>query len=351
MSKSLVVEVRTRGGDFEFTERPIPEPGEAEVRIRVEACGICRGDDVCRLGFWPGISYPRVPGHEVIGVIDALGSGVAGFALGERVGAGWNAGYCEECYQCRRGDFAGCKNSSINGIFNDGGYAQFMTVAEHALVRIPAECDWSSAELAPLLCAGVSTFSPLRNSGVRAGELVAIQGIGGLGHLAVQFAHRMGYRVAAISSGADKKDLAHQLGAHIYIDGSQIDPAEALRNLGGAALILATAPNAEAIGALVEGLKMNGKMIIVAAPHDKVQINSLHLLGNRAAVMGWPGGSPADSEDTIAFALMTNCRPLVEVFPLSEANRAYEQMQTNKVRFRAVLDCREQIEDSEAGEP
>jgi D-arabinose 1-dehydrogenase-like Zn-dependent alcohol dehydrogenase len=340
MSKSVVVEVRTRGGALELAERPVPEPAEDQVRIKVEACGICRGDDVCRMGFWPGIEYPRIPGHEVIGIVDAVGSGVEGIEIGERVGTGWNAGYCENCYACRRGDFAGCKNANINGIFNDGGYAQFMTVAEHAIVRIPQDCDWTSAEIAPLLCAGVSTFNPLRNSGVRAGELVAVQGIGGLGHLAVQFAQRMGYRVAAISSGADKQDLAHELGAHIYIDGSQIDPAEALRKLGGASLILSTAPNAAAIGALVEGLRMNGKMIVVAAPHEKVAINTLHLLGNRAGIMGWPGGTPADSEDTIAFSLMTNVKPMVEVFPLKDANIAYERMQSNKVRFRAVLDCR-----------
>lgn len=340
MSTSKVVEVRTRGGDLELTERSIPEPALDQVRLKIEACGICRGDDVCRLGFWPGISYPRIPGHEVIGIIDAVGDGVVGWEIGERVGTGWNAGYCEDCYDCRRGDFAGCKNSNINGIFNDGGYAHYMTVSEHALVRIPQDCNWTSEEIAPLVCAGVSTFTPLRKCGVQAGSLVAIQGIGGLGHLAVQYANKMGFRVAAISSGADKRALAEQLGAHVYIDTSSADPVEVLRSMGGASLILATAPNAKAIGALTEGLAMNGKMIIVAAPHEPVEVNALHLLSHRASVMGWPGGTPADSEDTIAFSMMTGVKPMVEVFPLAEAGQAYEHMANNHARFRVVLDCR-----------
>lgn len=336
----MVVEVCTSGGDLVVGERPIPEPAVDQIRIKVDACGICRGDNVCRMGYWPGISYPRIPGHEVVGTVDAVGAGVADWRVGDRVGTGWNAGYCENCYECRRGDFAGCRANNINGIFNDGGYAQYMTVSEHAAVRIPAHCTWSSEEIAPLLCAGVSTFAPLRGSGVRAGELVAVHGIGGLGHLAIQFANRMGFHVAAISSSADKQDLAYELGAHLFIDSTKFDPVDALRRAGGAALILATAPDPQAIGNLVEALKMNGKMIVVAAPHEKVAVNTLHLLANRAAVMGWPGGSPADSEDTLAFALLTNVKPRVEVFELGRAGEAYERMLSNQVRFRAVLNCR-----------
>jgi D-arabinose 1-dehydrogenase-like Zn-dependent alcohol dehydrogenase len=340
MSKALVIEVRDRGGRFETAERNVPEPAAGEIRIKVEACGICRGDELCRTGFWPGVSYPRIPGHEVVGTIDAVGSGVSGWSVGQRAGAGWVGGHCQNCFHCRRGDIGSCKSALINGLLSDGGYAQHMLVPAHVVVNIPSDCNWSAAEIAPLMCAGVSTFNPLRNSGVRAGELVAIQGIGGLGHLAVQFARKMGYRVAAISSGADKEELSRQLGAHIYIDTSKNDATAALQKLGGASLILATAPNAEAIGGLVEALRMNGKMIIVAAPHEKVSVNTNYLLGHRASIMGWPGGTPADIEDTLEFAHLFDVRPMVEVFPLKDATKAYERMEQNKVRFRAVLDCR-----------
>ena len=269
-----------------------------------------------------------------------IGRDVSDWALGQRVGAGWVGGHCQNCFQCHRGDIGSCKSALINGLLSDGGYAQYMMVPAHVVVNIPNDCNWSAAEIAPPMCAGVSTFNPLRNSGVRASELVAIQGIGGLGHLAVQFARKMGYRVAAISSGADKEELSRKLGAHTYIDTSKNDATAALQKLGGASLIIATAPNAESIGGLVEALRMNGKMIIVAAPHEKVSVNTNYLLGHRASIMGWPGGSPPDVEDTLEFAHLFDVRPMVEVFPLKDATKAYERMEQNKVRFRAVLDCR-----------
>jgi alcohol dehydrogenase/propanol-preferring alcohol dehydrogenase len=336
MPNATAVQVPSKGADFETVSRAVPEPTAGQVRIKLEACGVCHGDVVCKLGFWPGITYPRVPGHENIGIIDAVGEGVEQFRVGQRVGSGWHAGHCGKCGACRRGLYMECAKGSINGIFNDGGYAEYMTVSEDAVVAIP-ETNWSAAELAPLMCAGVTVFNALRQSGARAGDVVAVQGIGGLGHLAVQFARKMGFRTIAISSGDSKRELSMQLGAHEYVDASASDAAKALQQLGGARAIIATAPNAQAISELVPGLGMDGKMVVVAAPPDKLAIDSMHLLSHRAGIMGWPGGTPADIEETVAFALLTDCKPMVETFPLKEANAAFKAMMESKVRFRGVL--------------
>lgn len=340
MGKALFVEVRQRGGGLEQTQRDVPTPPPGHVRIKVEACGICRGDELCLNGHWPGVSYPRVPGHEVVGIVDALGAGVDAYAVGQRVGAGWAGGNCQTCDDCKRGRTQSCRNGLINGLLTDGGYSQYMIVPSHALVRIPDECDWDSASIAPLMCAGVTVFNPLRHSGVKPGSWAAVQGIGGLGHLGIQFARKMGYRVAAISSGSGKRELSLQLGAEVYIDTSKEDAVEVLRKRGGASIILATAPDAKAISALVEALGRFGKMYVVAAPREKLEVNGHHLLGNCAAIQGWAGGSSADVEETVAFATAFGIKPMVEVFALSDADSAYQKMLSNTVRFRSVLDCR-----------
>ena len=326
--------VREPNGPFVLEDRPAPEPGAGEVRIRVEACGVCHSDAFVKYGAFPGMDLPRVPGHEVAGTIDELGDGVDGFAVGERVGVGWHGGHCHACDACRRGLFINCANGRICGITYDGGYAEAMVAPWEALARIPDEL--SPAEAGPLLCAGVTTFNALRNSGARPGDVVAVQGVGGLGHLALQYARRMGFRTVALSRGTDKEELAGSLGAHHYIDSEADDPVEALQALGGADVLLAAAPHAGAIESVVDGLSARGTLMLVAAAPEPIGLNAQSMLSGRT-VHGWPSGSAVDSEDTLNFSALTDVRPQVETFPLEQANEAFAGMMDNTVRFRAVL--------------
>lgn len=328
------VQVSKPGGGFEVVERSVPEPGTGEVRVKVEACGICHSDAFVKFGAWPGLVYPRIPGHEVAGRIDKSGAGVTTWQVGERVGAGWHGGHCFKCDPCRRGNFINCENAQITGLTRDGGYAEFLLVREEALARIPPELD--AMEAAPLLCAGITTFNALRNSGARAGDLVAIQGIGGLGHLAIQYASKMGFRTVAISGGADKQELALKLGAKLYIDAGKTDAAAELTKLGGAQVILATAPNSKVIAPLVDGLAARGKLLIVAGAADPMSVVPVALLRGRA-IAGWPSGTARDSEDALNFSALTGARPMIETFPLERAGEAFDRMMSNKARFRVVL--------------
>jgi D-arabinose 1-dehydrogenase-like Zn-dependent alcohol dehydrogenase len=329
------VQVSRPGGDFELVDREIPEPEEGQVRIEVEACGVCHSDSYTKEGTFPGIKYPRIPGHEVAGFIDKVGERVTAWKTGQRVGVGWHGGHCFQCESCRRGDFATCKNRQIAGISYDGGYAEYTIAPQEALVSIPEE--FTAQEAAPFLCAGITTFNALRNSGARAGDIVAVQGVGGLGHLAIQFANKLGFKTVALSRGKDKEALARQLGAHFYIDTASSNIAQELTKLGGARVILATAPSAEAISATVEGLATNGKLLIVAGSGESLRISSRQLLATRRSIQGWTGGHAKDSEDTLNFSLLSGVRPLIETFPLEKASVAYERMMSNLVRFRAVL--------------
>jgi D-arabinose 1-dehydrogenase-like Zn-dependent alcohol dehydrogenase len=328
------IQVSKAGAPFELVEREIPEPSDTQVRLRVEACGICHSDAFVKSGGFPGLALPRIPGHEIAGRIDAVGAKVTAWKDGDRVGVGWHGGHCFQCGACRRGLFINCEKALITGISYDGGYAEYVVVPQEALARIPEQLK--ATEAGPLLCAGITTYNALRNSGARSGDTVAVQGIGGLGHLALQYAARMGFRTVAISRGADKEALARQLGAHEYVDTQTISAAEGLKRLGGADLVLATAPNADAIASTVDGLKARGKLLIVAAPFEPVQISAFGLLSGKT-VSGWPSGSSIDSEDTLAFSTLTNVRAQVEVFPLAEAEQAFAKMIENRVRFRAVL--------------
>lgn len=330
-----VMEVREAGAPFKLAEREIPEPGPGQVRIKVAACGICHSDAFVKNAAFPGIELPRVPGHEVAGTIDAVGEGVGAWKPGDRVGVGWHGGHCFECAACRRGHFINCKNAKITGISHDGGYGEFMISPWEAVARLPDDLDFVDA--GPLLCAGVTTYNSLRNSGARPGDTVAVLGIGGLGHLAVQYAHKMGFRTVALSRGPDKRKLAEELGAHVYVDTEAQNPAEALAEFGGADLILATAPNAEAIAAMPGALASRGKLMIVAAPPGKFELSAMQLLSGRQ-IHGWPSGTAVDSEDTLDFSVLTKVRPRVEVFPLAEANAAFDKMMANEARFRAVLE-------------
>jgi len=334
MANMKAVQVAQAHGAFEMVERPIPEPGPNQVRVRVEACGICHSDLLAKEGFWPGITYPRVPGHEVAGNVDKAGSEVAKWKPGDRVGVGWHAGHCFVCESCRTGDFINCERGQITGLTLDGGYAEFLVVPQEALARIPG--GLSAVDAAPLLCAGITTFNALRNSGARPGDLVAVQGVGGLGHLAIQFSSRMGFRTVAISSGKDKEALARKLGAHAYIDAGSADPAEELRKMRGAHVVFCTAPSGKAIAPLIDGLKQRGKMVIVAAANDPVPLVPTHLLSGRS-IAGWPAGTSKDSEDAMSFSVLTGVRPMIETFPLERAAEAYAHMLSNKARFRVVL--------------
>jgi D-arabinose 1-dehydrogenase-like Zn-dependent alcohol dehydrogenase len=335
MAKMKAIQIGAPGAAFELVERDIPEPGAGEVRVKVEACGVCHSDVFVKEGVWPDIQYPRVPGHEVAGRIDKLGDGVSAWQIGDRVGVGWHGGHCFQCTPCRSGDFVNCETHAITAISRDGGYAEYMTANQHALARIPD--DLASAEAAPLLCAGVTTFNSLRNSGARAGELVAIQGIGGLGHLAIQFAVRMGFRTVALSRGRDKENLAKSLGAHHYIDSAAEAPGEALQKMGGARVILATAPSAASMSPLLDGLGVDGQVIVVGADGDSLAASPVQLIPGRRGVRGWPSGHAKDSEDTLDFASLSGVRPTIEEFPLERAAEAYARMMTNEARFRAVL--------------
>ena len=330
------MQIAAPGAEFELVHKEIPEPRETEVRIKVEACGICHGDAVVKEGRFPGISYPRVPGHEVVGKIDKLGAKVNGWQIGQRVGVGWYGGPCLKCDPCKRGDFANCENFLTTGISFDGGYAEYMTAPMQGLAAIPNELV--SVEAAPLLCAGRTTFTALRNSGAQGGDLVAIHGLGGLGHLGVQFGRKFGYRTVAISRGKDKEALAYQLGAHNYIDAEATDAAAELKKLGGARVILATAPNSKAISALINGLAPDGQLIIVAWQNEPMQISPWQLLGGRRSVKGWTA-RPArnSSEDTLKFSVISGIVPMIEVFPLEQAALAFEKMVSSKVHFRSVL--------------
>jgi D-arabinose 1-dehydrogenase-like Zn-dependent alcohol dehydrogenase len=326
--------VSTAGGPFELVEREIPEAGRGQVRVKVEACGICHSDGLVKGGAFPGLRLPRVPGHEIAGRVDAIGPEVTAFAPGDRVGVGWHGGHCFQCNACRAGLFINCANARITGISHDGGYAEYAVVPAESVARIPEEIG--AVEAGPLLCAGITTYNALRNSGARPGDTVAVQGIGGLGHLALQYAAKMGFRTVAISRGADKEKLARELGAHVYVDTQSTPAAEGLQALGGADLVLATAPHSEAIAATVGGLKPRGKLLLVAAPFEPVTISALALLSGKT-IAGWPSGTALDSEDTLRFSALTGVRPRVEVFKLEEAEQAFARMMSNSVRFRAVL--------------
>jgi D-arabinose 1-dehydrogenase-like Zn-dependent alcohol dehydrogenase len=329
------VQISKPGGNFEVVERPIPEPGRGQVRIKVEACGICHSDALVKEGYWPGIQYPRVPGHEIAGRIDSLGADVTLWKPGQRVGVGWHGGHCFQCDACRRGDFALCQFGKITAITFDGGYAEYVVVPAEAVAAMPDDLPFDEA--APLLCAGITVYNSLRNSGARAGDLVAVQGIGGLGHLGIQYARRMGFRTVAIGRGGDKEALAKKLGAHEYIDTGAGSPAEALQKLGGAQVILATAPDSKSMSALVDGLAGNGKLLIVGAGLEALTVTPLQLIGGRRSMQGWPGGTAKDSEDTLRFSSLSGVRPMIERYPLEKAAEAYDQMISGRARFRVVL--------------
>jgi len=331
----MVVQVSKPGADLGIVEREIPKPGAGQVRIKVHACGICRSDLLTKDGSWPGIEYPRVPGHEVAGIVDEVGDGVSAWKEGQRVGVGWHGGQDNTCRECRRGDFRNCRNLKVCGISYDGGYQQYMIAPVEALVAIPD--GLSDAEAAPLLCAGLSTYNALRRSGAFPGDLVAVLGIGGLGHLGIQFANRLGYNVAAIGRGSENASLAKKLGASVYIDSQSTNAARALQKLGGAQVILATAPSSKAMSELVDGLGPNGRLIAIGATFDPIEVTPLQLISGSRSIQGWAAGTPADSEDTLRFAELTGVRPMIETYPLEQATEGYARMLSGKAQFRVVL--------------
>jgi D-arabinose 1-dehydrogenase-like Zn-dependent alcohol dehydrogenase len=335
MARMKVVQVSKAGGNFEIVEREIPQAGPHQVRIKVEACGVCHSDVLTKEGYWPGIQYPRVPGHEVAGRIDAVGSEVTAWKPGQRVGLGWHGGHCFVCDPCRRGDFVLCQVEKVTGIAHDGGYGEYMLSPAEAVAAIPD--DLPAEEAAPLMCAGITVFNSLRHSGARAGDVVAVQGIGGLGHLGIQYARQMGFNTVAIGRGKDKEALARKLGARHYVDSGAGDPGAQLQKLGGARLILATAPDAKSMSAMLEGLAVNGKLLIIGAPSEPLTVNALPLILGRRAIQGWPSGSAMDSEDTLRFSALSGVRPMIEKYPLARVAEAYDQMISGRARFRAVL--------------
>jgi D-arabinose 1-dehydrogenase-like Zn-dependent alcohol dehydrogenase len=322
-------------GLLEIVERKIPEPGVGQVRIKVQACGVCHSDALVVEGSWPGISYPRVPGHEVAGIVDAVGSGVLEWRVGQRVGVGWHGGHDGTCRECRRGDFRNCRNQKIPGISYDGGYQEFMLAPAEALVPIPDSL--SDVDAAPLLCAGITTYNALRHAGALPGDLVAVQGIGGLGHLGIQFANKFGYWVAAVGRGTQSEPLAKKLGADLYIDSKAQNAAEELQQLGGARVILATAPNSKAMSELVGGLGPNGKLLVIGAAFDPIEVAPVQLIIGSKSINGWAAGTPAASEDTLRFAELRGVRAMIETYPLEKAAEAYAQMMSGKAEFRVVL--------------
>ncbi|SIO58882.1 alcohol dehydrogenase/alcohol dehydrogenase, propanol-preferring [Singulisphaera sp. GP187] len=334
MAMMRVAQVSSPKGSFEIVERPIPEPGAGTVRIKVQACGICHSDSITKEGLLPGIQYPRVPGHEVAGVIDAVGPGVPGWAAGQRVGVGWNGGYCGYCDHCRRGEFFACVRGQVTGITYDGGYGEYLIAPASAVALMPA--DLPAVEAAPLMCAGLTTFNALRNSGARAGDVVAVLGLGGLGHLGVQYAAKMGFRTVGIARGKEKEPLARQLGASVYIDSLSQDPAEELNKLGGAKAILATVTNGEAMSAVQGGIAANGTLLVIGAA-ESMQVSPLLLLSGCRSVKGWYSGTSIDSQDTLAFSVMAGVRSMNETFPLEKVAEAYDRMMSGKARFRVVL--------------
>ena len=330
-----VAAISKPGADFSIMEREVPNPQAGHVRIKVQACGVCHSDQLTKEGLWPGIQYPRVPGHEVVGIIDEVGAGVSTWKKGQRVGVGWHGGQDNTCIECRRGDFANCRNVQVAGISYDGGYQQYMIAPIEALASVPESL--SAAEAGPLLCAGITTYNALRHSGAMPGDLVGVQGIGGLGHLGVQFANKFGYKVAAIGRGPENATLAKKLGATVYIDSQATNAAQELQKLGGAQVILATAPNSKAMSALIDGLGPHGKLIVVGAAFDPIEVTPLQLISGSKSIQGWWSGIPTDSEDTLRFCELTGVRPMIETYPLERAAEAYDRMMSGKAEFRVVL--------------
>jgi D-arabinose 1-dehydrogenase-like Zn-dependent alcohol dehydrogenase len=335
VKKMKVAQISRAGGPFEIVEREIPVPGTGQVRVRVLACGICHSDQLVKENLWPGLQYPRVPGHEVIGIIDETGAGVNTWRIGERVGIGWHGGQDNTCAACRRGDFVNCAQERITGFSSDGGYEEYMVTPIEALARVPD--GLSAGDAAPLMCAGITTFNALRHSGAGPGDLVAIHGVGGLGHLGIQFAAKFGYRVVAIGRGAGNAPLAAKLGASRYIDSTALNAAEELTKMGGARVILTTAPSAKAMSALFDGLGANGTMVVVGATPEAMEVAPMQLIRGRRSLRGWAAGVAMDSEDTMNFAAASGVRPMIEKFPLDRVNEAYDRMISGKAEFRVVL--------------
>lgn len=335
MAKIKVAVVPKVGADFQIEEREMPQPGPGEVRIKVEACGVCHSDVLITKGGFPGQQYPRIPGHEVVGTIDELGSGVSEWKKGDRVGVGWHGGHCFVCDSCRRGDFVTCQNEAITGITRDGGYAQFMLARHEALALVPAGMD--AAEGGPLMCAGITTFNALRNSGARVGDLVGVQGVGGLGHLGIQYAAKAGYRVVAIGRGPENGALAKKLGAFTYVDSKAGKVADELKKLGGVKVLLATAPNAKAMSETIDGLAVGGKLLIVGAPFEPLEISALALILLRRNIQGWPSGTARDSQDTLEFSQFAGVKPMIEKYPLEKVQEAFARMESGQAQFRVVL--------------
>jgi D-arabinose 1-dehydrogenase-like Zn-dependent alcohol dehydrogenase len=335
MPKMRAAQITRSGGSFELVEREIPQPGAGQVRIKVQACGVCHSDSLVKEGQWPGIQYPRVPGHEVVGVVDAVGAGISQFKPGQRVGVGWHGGNCGVCDNCRKGDFFGCTVAlQVTGISFDGGYAEYMVAPAVAVAHVPD--DLSPVEAAPLMCAGITTYNALRNSGARGGDVVAVLGLGGLGHLGVQYAVKMGFKTIGIARGKDKEPLAKKLGAHHYIDSQSQDPAAELQKLGGAKVVLATVTNGDAMSAVQGGLALNGTLLVVGAAESLTLSPVVLILGQRS-VKGWYSGNAADSQDTLKFSVLTGVRSMNETYPLSRVAEAYDRMMSGKARFRVVL--------------
>jgi len=336
MSTMRAMQVQKPGGDFVPVEVDIPEPAPRQIRIKVEACGICHSDQFIKDNLFPNLTYPRIPGHEVIGTVDKVGNKVEQWTEGQRVGVGWHGGHCFECEACRSGDFVNCDNAIATGIYVDGGYAEYMIANQEAVALVPE--DLNSAEAAPLLCAGITTFNPLRNSNARPGDIVAVQGIGGLGHLAIQFAAKAGFETVAISRSADKENLAYQLGADHFILDSDGNTVKKLQEMGGAKLILATAPSARAVTSIISGLGRNGKLFVLGVSSEAIEVSAIDLIMGRKSIGGWPSGNAKASEETLAFSDLSGVTAMVETYPLEEANEAYERMITNEARFRVVLE-------------
>src|SRR5712664_763938 len=330
-----VAQISKPGAGFEIVEREILEPGAGEVRIRVQACGVFHSDVFVKEGLWPGIQYPRVPGHEVAGVIDEIGAEVTGWKRGQRVGVGWHGGQDNTCLECRRGHFLYCRNPKVAGISYDGGYQEYMVAPVEALAAIPDTL--SAVEAAPLLCAGITTYNSLRHSGALPGDLVAVQGIGGLGHLGIQFANKFGYKVAAIGRGSENAALAKKLGASLYIDSKATNAAQELQKMGGAQVILATAPNPKAMSELIDGLGPNGKLMVIGATFDPIEVTPPQLIFGSRTIQGWAAGTPADSEDKLRFAELSGVRPMIETYPLEKAAEGYARMMSGNAQFRVVL--------------
>jgi D-arabinose 1-dehydrogenase-like Zn-dependent alcohol dehydrogenase len=335
LASMKVAQVPKPGGDFEMVEREIPEPGAGQVRIQVQACGVCHSDVLTKDGLWPGIQYPRVPGHEVAGIVDKTGAGVSAWKKGQRAGVGWHGGHDGTCRECRRGDFRNCRNVKVCGISYDGGYQQYMVAPAEALVAIPDSLK--DVDAGPLLCAGITTYNALRHSGALPGDVVAVLGIGGLGHLGIQFANKFGYKTVAIGRGSENATLAKKLGASEYIDSQSTNAVEALQKLGGARVILATAPSSKAMSELIDGLGPNGKLVVIGAAFDPIEVTPVQLILGSRTIQGWAAGTPADSEDTLRFAELSGVRPMIETYPLEKAEEAYARMLSGKAQFRVVL--------------